>query len=165
MVLSKFFNPNNQNGQSWLSNLLGCMCPLYNSIRFNRAFASSTDESNWEVPYHQISDKEFIASGSQGTVFKAKFRNRTIALKKVLNIKETSATYKLKDLDHVNIIKFFGISSTPPCVLMEFCPNGSLADLLIDQKYHIQPLTTWDYLVQIGKCFGKKKLNFIQFDY
>lgn len=51
----------------------------------------------------------------------------------------------LATLRHPNIVLFMGVCLSPPCLITEYCPQGSLLDVL--QRAQIQPYTaaqlTW----------------------
>lgn len=97
----------------------------------------------------------YLSSGGQGAVF-AGFLNKTrVAVKKVAELKDTDIIH-LRKLNHPNIVKFKGVSfpkgfggvlmgsnlrfvqvcTQEPCfcIVMEFCPYGSLFDLIKNQK-------------------------------
>lgn len=59
----------------------------------------------WDIPFEQISDLEWLGSGAQGAVFKGKLRNQCVAVKKVRDVKETEIKH-LRKLNHQNIIQF-----------------------------------------------------------
>lgn len=90
---------------------------------------------DWEIPFEQITDLNFLGSGGQGMVFSGMLRNQPVAVKKVLDIKETDIK-NLRKLNHPNIVKFKGVCTQAPCfsIVMEFCPYGPLYDLLKSQK-------------------------------
>lgn len=90
----------------FMDNILGCMRPLL----FSFANKSSVIETNntmdqWEIPFVDLLDLEWVGSGAQGTVFSGKLKNEIVAVKKVRDLKETDIKH-LRKLDHENIIKF-----------------------------------------------------------
>nr|VZI49350.1 unnamed protein product [Spirometra erinaceieuropaei] len=102
---------------------------LSSSLSLSKLLAST--ESTWEWPFEQISDLNFIGSGAQGVVFRGILNGQPIAVKKVQKQSETDIRH-LRNLRHPNIVRFIGVCVQSPCycVLMEYCPNGQLYDLL-----------------------------------
>ncbi|VDP40338.1 unnamed protein product [Heligmosomoides polygyrus] len=63
--------------------------------------------------------------------FRGVLNGQTVAVKKV-KLKEETDIKHLRHLSHPNIIKFLGVCTQAPCycVVMEYCPNGQLGDIL-----------------------------------
>ena len=59
----------------------------------------------WEIPFDHITEMQWIGSGAQGAVFLGKWRGTDVAIKKVRTQHDTDIKH-LKDLNHVNIVKF-----------------------------------------------------------
>uniref|UniRef100_A0A0X3QET9 Protein kinase domain-containing protein n=1 Tax=Schistocephalus solidus TaxID=70667 RepID=A0A0X3QET9_SCHSO len=116
---------------------MGCLRPFTQFFRRRQnkeGVIESEDaltESTWEWPFEQISDLNFIGSGAQGVVFRGILNGQPIAVKKVQKQSETDIRH-LRNLRHPNIVRFIGVCVQSPCycVLMEYCPNGQLYDLL-----------------------------------
>lgn len=60
---------------------------------------------DWEIPFGDISEMKWVASGAQGAVFKGKLNREIVAVKKVKEPKETDIRH-LKKLNHPNIVQF-----------------------------------------------------------
>ena len=133
---------------SWWNAFLGCLVPLVDTIRYRVVRPKPDDD--WVVPFGLIHNQEFITSGAEGSVFRAKLNSQTIAVKRVKNKAETEIKH-LKQLKHHNIVRFIGICTSPYCVLMEYCPNGTLSNLLKRQKNDIEPELIWEFAFQISK--------------
>ena len=71
----------------------------------NRNGEGSDGNDDWEIPYGEISDHQFIGSGSQGAVYSGRLRGQRVAVKKVKEVKYTDI-YHLRDLSHPNVITF-----------------------------------------------------------
>lgn len=96
---------------------LGCMRPF--SFVYNKSSVIETDggaaagvvgighyqRDQWEIPFEEILELEWVGSGAQGTVFSGKLQDEIVAVKKVRDLKETDIKH-LRKLDHENIIKF-----------------------------------------------------------
>ncbi|CAL2028385.1 unnamed protein product [Caenorhabditis brenneri] len=90
-----------------------------------------SEDEEWEIPFDAISELEWLWSGSQGAVFRGQYQNRTVAVKKVNQLKETEIKH-LRHLRHKNIIEFLGVCSKSPCycIVMEYCSKGQLCTVL-----------------------------------
>lgn len=60
---------------------------------------------DWEIPFENILDLDWLGSGAQGAVFLGKYKGEQVAVKKVRDIKETDIKH-LRKLNHPNIITF-----------------------------------------------------------
>ena len=60
---------------------------------------------DWEIPFENISDLQWLGSGTQGAVFLGKLNQELVAVKKVQSLKETDIKH-LRNLNHPNIISF-----------------------------------------------------------
>lgn len=118
---------------NWVEGILGCMRPVWSMLSkaaINEKIKNlATDD--WEIPFGDISEMKWVASGAQGAVFKGKLNREIVAVKKVKEPKETDIRH-LKKLNHPNIVQFKGVCTKPPsyCIIMEFCPYGPLYDFL-----------------------------------
>ncbi|XP_033164251.1 mitogen-activated protein kinase kinase kinase 7 isoform X1 [Drosophila mauritiana] len=88
------------------------------------------------VPYEEIQTKELIGTGFYGSVYKAIWRNREIALKRIRegceDKKIEREIYQLTKASHVNIVQLYGTSRHEGCalLLMELVDGGSLSSFL-----------------------------------
>ncbi|XP_030633703.1 mitogen-activated protein kinase kinase kinase 12-like [Chanos chanos] len=119
-------------GGGFLEGLFGCLKPVWTMI--GKAYSTehkNNNEEEWEVPFEEISDLQWVGSGAQGAVFLGKFHGEEVAVKKVRNIKETDIKH-LRKLKHPNIITFKGICTQAPCycIIMEYCAQGQLYEVL-----------------------------------
>lgn len=87
------------------------------------------------MPFENVSELKWIGSGAQGNVFSGKLDGAIVAVKKVKDPCETDIKH-LRKLDHQNIVKFKGVCTQAPdyCVIMEYCPYGSLYNLLHEDR-------------------------------
>ncbi|CAE54891.1 Mitogen-activated protein kinase kinase kinase dlk-1 [Caenorhabditis elegans] len=112
--------------------LFSCFQPVfgYFGTKTTVEIEKSEDEL-WEIPFDAISELEWLGSGSQGAVFRGQLENRTVAVKKVNQLKETEIKH-LRHLRHQNIIEFLGVCSKSPCycIVMEYCSKGQLCTVL-----------------------------------
>jgi len=109
------------------------------TVYHNNSF-SNIDRSD-VIPYTDLEMKQKIGEGSFGTVYKAKWRNSTVAVKEVSQAllneqsiesfkKEANVMRNLRP--HPNVVLFLGISlpPDPTCIVTEYMKNGSLNDYL-----------------------------------
>ncbi|XP_037085498.1 LOW QUALITY PROTEIN: mitogen-activated protein kinase kinase kinase 13-A-like [Pollicipes pollicipes] len=134
-----------------MEGIFGCLRPVWTIISAKKAMAPP---ENWEVPFETISDLQWLGSGAQGAVFRGSLRGETVAVKKVRECKETDIRH-LRRLNHPNIVQFKGVSTQAPCfcIIMEYCPYGSLYDHLKDGK-EIAPKRLMDWTKQIATAMS-----------
>jgi hypothetical protein len=97
----------------WFNGLLGCLRPVWtilgktgvNDLKHGLTPGVTGTGDDWDIPFEQISDLDFLGSGAQGAVFKGKLKEQWVAVKKVRDVKETEIKH-LRKLNHPNIIKF-----------------------------------------------------------
>lgn len=120
-----------------LAGILGCLQPVLGAVLGGRKSSCTTtisedpNSANWHVPFESISDLHWLGSGAQGAVFRGVHNGEMVAVKKVKDIKETDIKH-LRQLQHLNVVQFRGVCTQPPCfcIIMEYCPYGSLHDHL-----------------------------------
>jgi serine/threonine protein kinase len=93
----------------------------------------------WQIREKEIVIQKKLGGGAYGAVFKGKWRNQAVAVKKI------SGTFTAKQLDafmaeaelmsklrpHENIIQFLGVvSSNPPAIVTKYYELGSLLQFL-----------------------------------
>lgn len=76
------------------------ICSKYSSFLFIFCFLKADD---WEVPFEDIRNLQWLGSGAQGAVFLGTLKNTEIAVKKVRDEKETDIKH-LRKLNHPNIV-------------------------------------------------------------
>lgn len=141
----------------WMDGLFGCMRPVLSLIGKGTVIDVKKPGDEWEIPFEDISDLEFLGSGAQGAVYSGKLRTDIVAVKKVRDVRETDIK-NLRKLDHENIIKFVGVCTQAPvfCIIMEFCPYGTLQQILKEEQ-NIPPETIVSWSKQIA--FGMQYLH------
>ncbi|XP_052894348.1 mitogen-activated protein kinase kinase kinase 12 isoform X1 [Anopheles moucheti] len=138
----------------WMDGLFGCMRPVLSLIGKSHIMEMKSKQTeDWEISYETITDMVWLGSGAQGAVFRGKLRNEMVAVKKVHDLKETDIRH-LRKLDHENIVKFKGVCTQAPafCIIMEYCPHGSLQKKLQDSGGIISPqqLVSWSQQIALG---------------
>lgn len=143
-----FFNaPSTSNGLSkarkLFSDFWGCL------INFGKGSAKEKKADDWEIPVSRINDLQLIGSGAQGAVFFGRLDGLPVAVKKVREKVDTDIKH-LRKLDHPNIVSFKGVCTQPECycIIMEYCPNGQLYEILKVRK--VPPNTVVDWSRQIA---------------
>ena len=82
----------------------GCLAPMF-SMFSRRTKVAPKVHDEFEIPFEDLKDLQFIDSGGQGAVYRAEYRGRIIAVKKVKDPKEIEINHLLK-LKHDNIVEF-----------------------------------------------------------
>ncbi|XP_046397972.1 uncharacterized protein LOC124164614 isoform X2 [Ischnura elegans] len=135
----------------WINGLLGCLRPVWTII--GKATANEIKgQDDWEIPFENISDLQWLGSGAQGAVFSGKLNNVVVAVKKVREQKETDIRH-LRKLNHPNIVQFKGVCTQAPCycIIMEYCPYGPLYNLLKDgQAIPPHRMVSWSKQIASG---------------
>lgn len=97
------------------------------------------------VPHHEVTYcKELcLGCGSFGRVYLGMLYGELVAIKVPIQNSECPGAWEifmhevsvLQGHSHQNVISFKGFCLDPPCIITEYCPNGSLFDLLRSQEY------------------------------
>lgn len=125
---NKAFSTDSYTLSGLLQRLLSCLRPVWTIL----GKASKEQKSDaWVIPFDEISELEWLGSGAQGAVFLGQYGGQQVAVKKVRRETDTDIRH-LRNLNHPNIVKFKGICNQSPvhCIIMEFCPNGQLYEVL-----------------------------------
>lgn len=110
---------------------------------------SFVQETEWEVDPTDLEFTKSLGQGASGEVFMGSFKGETVAIK-VLKTNNTDAEVEefkkefsvLVSFNSPYIIRFRGACLADKlCMVMEFCPHGSLYDLLRSPDF----VMTWDH--------------------
>ena len=82
---------------------IACINPLVGTFKKDK---HSSKEDEWEVPFADIRELDFIGSGSQGAVFVGEYLREKVAVKKVKDVSYCEEARHLRKLRHPNIVKF-----------------------------------------------------------
>jgi hypothetical protein len=85
--------------------LVSCMNPLVGTFK-KKDKRPSSKEDEWEIPFADIRELNFIGSGSQGAVFVGEYLREKVAVKKVKDVSYCEEAKHLRKLRHPNIVKF-----------------------------------------------------------
>lgn len=116
----------------------------------NRSGSGSgpVDIRPWQLPFDELRIVKVIGEGSFGRVYLAAWHETNVAVKVLLDNSITesqAATLSLSSpilqkleaegsllasLRHPNIVNFMGVCTFPPAIVTEYCPRGSLTDVL-----------------------------------
>ncbi|CAM4744124.1 unnamed protein product [Rotaria magnacalcarata] len=132
---------NSDDSNGFIDTFLGCLKPIFSAVnKIGENIKSSRDTTNtflkpndgWEIPIDSImNDLKFIGTGIEGRVYLGKLNGQNVACKQVKTEAETNIKH-LRKLNHVNVIRFRGVSISAPLfyIVMDYCPYGSLYDVL-----------------------------------
>ncbi|PRW59026.1 Serine threonine- kinase CTR1 [Chlorella sorokiniana] len=95
----------------------------------------------WEIAFSELQVGDFLGSGSFGAVFKAQWQETAVACKllgttgvAVLSSQTVEELHKeatlLLSLRHPNCVTCYGLCTSTPAIVTEYCALGSLGDLL-----------------------------------
>ncbi|XP_054168324.1 mitogen-activated protein kinase kinase kinase 13-like [Oppia nitens] len=135
--------------QQLLNGFFGCLRSFWST--FDKSVDKQNKSDDWEIPFDNIRDLEWLGSGAQGAVFMGRVNSDLVAVKKVKEKFETDIKH-LRKLNHPNIVSFKGVCTQAPncyCIVMEYCPYGQLYDLLKSGK-QVPPQKVVDWTVQIA---------------
>ncbi|UJR33983.1 hypothetical protein I4U23_021398 [Adineta vaga] len=134
-------NPVNDDETGLIDSFLGCFKPFFSAVnKIGENIKYTRDPSNsitkttddWSIPIDSImNDLVLIGTGVEGSVYRGKLNGQNVACKRVKSEAETNIKH-LKKLNHINVIKFRGVSISAPLfyIVMDYCPYGSLYDVL-----------------------------------
>merc|ERR1719410_3360454 len=117
----------------WFAGFIGCFKPMWMMI--GKGKTPEMEKDDWEIPFEAIQELQWLGSGAQGAGFMGKYRGEQGAVKKVKEEFETDIKH-LRKLNHPNIVLFKGVCVQSPvfCIVMEYCPHGTLFTMLRDGK-------------------------------
>ncbi|ELP91623.1 protein serine/threonine kinase, putative [Entamoeba invadens IP1] len=109
-------------------------------VQYNEKIKVETSTANsTKLDYHELIDEKKLGEGSFGIVYKGKYHEKTVAIKKMKNAQATKSaidefTKEVAMLDKFRsdyIIHFYGACYIPShvCMVTEFAKHGSLADM------------------------------------
>ena len=102
----------------------------------------------WQIYEDELTSGELLGSGASGSVYKALYRNITVAVKKMVVVDlpksiegfETEIMF-MRTIRHKNIVLFIGAGKSQPedvpFLVMEYMERGSLKDVLYDLSIDI----------------------------
>ncbi|KAJ8546710.1 hypothetical protein ON010_g11525 [Phytophthora cinnamomi] len=101
--------------------------------------AAFPDLPRWFVPWHEIEVRDYISSGSFGSVHRGKWFAADVAVKQLFQadmgdfVREVEVWFSL---NHPNVIKIFGACRVgTPFFLCEYAENGTLAEFARKEKW------------------------------
>ncbi|XP_043720716.1 serine/threonine-protein kinase STY46-like [Telopea speciosissima] len=109
-----------------------------------KATATQTKSSDWEIDRRLLKIGENIASGSCGDLYRGVYLDQDVAVKilrsehlnEALEVEFAQEVTILREVQHRNIVRFIGACTKLPylCIVTEYMPGGSLYDFL--HKHH-----------------------------
>jgi len=107
--------------------------------------------SNWEIDYEELIFGDFLGQGAFAKVYKAKWRNEIVAVKKIILSESNSVevnqrmTESFRDeaklmmglRPHPNLVLLLGVVSDPLCIVQEFVARGGLSNILENDDFII----------------------------
>eukprot|EP01135_Chromosphaera_perkinsii_P007588 Nk52_evm44s914 gene=Nk52_evmTU44s914 len=135
--------------RSVLDTMAGCFSPMTQLFPMK---SMKKRLEKFEIPFEDIKNLEWIGSGAHGAVFKGVHQNRIVAIKKMKGIKNDMKELKLlSGLEHEQVVAFIGFTKEPmSCLVMEYCPGGSLYDYLRHGEVTPEKLLKWGNQIAMG---------------
>lgn len=84
---------------------MSCLNPVVGMLKKEKKRPPGAKD-NWEIPFADIRELDFIGSGSQGAVFVGEYLREKVAVKKVKDVSYCQEAKHLRKLSHPNIVKF-----------------------------------------------------------
>ncbi|ELP84797.1 protein serine/threonine kinase, putative [Entamoeba invadens IP1] len=106
----------------------------------------ATTKMTTRIDYHELEEEKKLGEGSFGIVYKGRYRDKNVAIKKMKQMSESDTAQMLKEfekevdmLDKFRsdyIVHFYGAVFVPKkiCMVTELAPYGSLNDLMKHKK-------------------------------
>ncbi len=85
---------------------MSCINPVFSILRKEKRGHVGGREDDWEIPFADIRELEFIGSGGQGAVFVGEYLGEKCAVKKVKDVKYCQEAMRMRKLNHPNVVKF-----------------------------------------------------------
>ncbi|KAE9555300.1 hypothetical protein FO519_001459 [Halicephalobus sp. NKZ332] len=157
-------NGNTNGSETWIFSSLTSCLPRFPPKLFWGANTvnngdSDTDEYEISLESIQVNFKhDYIGGGNQSSVFRGVLNGKNIALKKLNRASEVDIKM-LKSLDHPNVIKTIGVCTKDicPCIVMEYCEQGGLYDVLQRRKVTKSLFCKWSREIAEGMTYLHSK--------
>lgn len=116
---------------------LGIVSLPHNSKTNSYTPIESSSSSSHEIKYSDLIFEDKIGEGSFGEVYKGKWRNQSVAIKRSINenavslesfMSETKLMMRIRV--HENVVLFMGICKNPTCIVLKYYENGCLLNFL-----------------------------------
>eukprot|EP01119_Soliformovum_irregulare_P005003 TRINITY_DN1629_c0_g1_i2.p1 TRINITY_DN1629_c0_g1~~TRINITY_DN1629_c0_g1_i2.p1 ORF type:complete len:659 (+),score=62.24 TRINITY_DN1629_c0_g1_i2:1151-3127(+) len=116
----------------------------------------SDNKITCDIPWKQlegVSSENIIGEGAFGTVYKAKYQGKSVAVKDVKNDGSVEETDLIKFISeaqlmqrlpaHPNVVTLIGLVAVPFCIVTEYLPHGDLMTLLESTSVKITQQLAW----------------------
>jgi serine/threonine protein kinase len=98
-------------------------------------------KNKWEINVKELEFLKEVGQGASALVYKGTYRQQPVAIKVLKNVtpREQADVEKelevMMDLGSTSIVLFYGMCFSPQaCMVLEWCPKGSLFDVLQDKS-------------------------------
>jgi serine/threonine protein kinase len=150
---------------SWSFGVAACFPSLASLFFLGKQSATNANDSDssdeYEISLESIKvnfKDDYIGGGTQSSVFRGILNEKTIALKKLNRASEVDIKM-LKALEHPNVIRTLGICTKDicPCIVMEYCEQGGLFDVLQRRKVTKALFCKWSCEIADGMAYLHSK--------
>lgn len=113
-------------------------------------------ENHWILNYDDFSFIRLLGKGNSSTVYYGMYKNQEVAIKvlRLENHKKDLEDFKkemqiMSELRSPHIIHFHGATFHPKqCIVLEYCPNGSLFHILQNNNYKVNWKIAIQWMIQ-----------------
>ncbi|PAA49106.1 hypothetical protein BOX15_Mlig029171g2, partial [Macrostomum lignano] len=136
--------------------VLGCFRPMWTVLSVRMAAtgrrAAESSQAPWMLDLMDILDLQFLASGTQGSVFLGVLNGQQVAMKKFNEPPdvELRELRHLASLRHPNVVRFIGCIDSNISLVMEFCQHGNLFDYYNNPANCISAARVADWAKQLA---------------
>ena len=114
-----------------------------------------------ESRFHcEVREVQKIGSGASGEVWKGRWFNQTVAIKKPIQLESfeicsiISEVSLLKSLNHPNLLKLLDVYQSPLAIVTDLCTFGDLDNLIKKNSVLFQPFLSLKILRDISSALG-----------
>lgn len=116
-------------------------------------------EEHWILDYNDFVFLKLLGKGNSSTVYYGTYNQQEVAIKvlRLENHKKDLEDFKkemqiMSELRSPHIVHFHGATFKPKqCIVLEYCPNGSLFHILQNKDYKINWKTSIQWMIQTVK--------------
>ena len=134
-------------------------CRSGSSVRLDLLVPDLSMAEVTRLNYDEIEIIKEIGKGGFATVYKANYKGKQVALKKIDIVEGSTAvevfndfireTWIMNGIQHRNIIGFHGLCTTPLCIMTDFAAFGNLYDFLHNEEHRVAA-NSWPLKLRIA---------------
>ncbi|XP_052131924.1 atrial natriuretic peptide receptor 2-like [Frankliniella occidentalis] len=140
-----------------------CACDIkFPNKSYNKMGGGGMTRRGSQVTLYSEDGVSLFEGNRQVFVPTAMYKGSKVAVKAIADKVELNRTLllelkRLKDIHHDHLARFYGACLDPPmpCVLVEYCPKGSLQDILENDQFKLDSMFRYSLMHDIikGMCY------------